>query len=285
MSFIDIPDPNRREEIVADYRRLKRKARDDDINSRLGQLEAEKAIVAKSKPIVESIDKVADKIQESKRPREDEKDVPLSFYDEYASLINNKDHIFGMYKKDEDTFWLGDSQVFIDPDENITIHGWNYGHTRGLWNFLMLNDPDKFKWTDKDKHDYLDIAKRVDLLNHPRMEKISGTRTAKYTWLKRHIVPAPQQPPPPEVEKGEEEEGEPSGGSGIGGDVGYINNLIKRLHLVVAERYAGNVEATTPVIRQILEDLKRVKYLSDSDLANVCKELCIPFGNRETVAT
>ena len=49
MSFIDIPDPNRREEIVADYRRLQQKARDDDINSRLGQLEAEKAIVVKSK--------------------------------------------------------------------------------------------------------------------------------------------------------------------------------------------------------------------------------------------
>ena len=282
MSFIDIPDPDRREEIVADYRRLKRKAHDDDVNSRLGELEAQKAIVAKSKPIVESIGKVADKIQESKRARVEDDAPP--FYEEYTALASNRDHVFGMYKKDEDTFWLGDRRVLIDPDENITIDGWNYGNTRGLWNFLMLNDPDKFKWTDKDKHDYLDIATRVNLFNHPRIEKPSSSNgTAKYRWLKKHMVPpAPPPPPLPPAPPAKKEEGQPEG-SGIGG--GYINKLIKQLHLVVAEREAGNVEATTPVIRQILEDLKRVKYLTDSDIANVCKELCIPLGNRGTAPT
>ena len=284
MSFIDIPDPNRREEIVADYRRLKRKAHDDDVNSRLGELEAQKAIAAKSQPIVESIGKVADKIQESTKRVRVEDDAP-PFYEEYTALTNNRDHVFGMYKKDEDTFWLGDRRVLIDPDENITIDGWKYGNARGLWNFLMLNDPDKFKWTDKDKHDYLDIATRVDLFNHPRVEKPSSSNgTAKYRWLKKHMVPPAQPPPPPPPPPAKKEEELPEG-SGIGGGSGYINKLIKQLHLVVAEREAGNVEATTPVIRQILEDLKRVKYLTDSDIANVCKELCIPLGNRGTVPT
>ena len=284
MSFIDIPDPNRREEIVAHYRRLKRKAHDDDVNSRLGELEAQKAIAAKSQPIVESIGKVADKIQESTKRVRVEDDAP-PFYEEYTALTNNRDHVFGMYKKDEDTFWLGDRRVLIDPDENITIDGWKYGNTRGLWNFLMLNDPDKFKWTDKDKHDYLDIATRVDLFNHPRVEKPSSSNgTAKYRWLKKHMVPPAQPPPPPPPPPAKKEEELPEG-SGIGGGSGYINKLIKQLHLVVAEREAGNVEATTPVIRQILEDLKRVKYLTDSDIANVCKELCIPLGNRGTVPT
>ena len=277
MSFIDIPDPNRREEIVADYRRLQQKARDDDINSRLGQLEAEKAIVVKSKPIVESLDKVADKIQQSRLPpvqdTDDEENVGLPLYEEYTALTNNRDHVFGMYKKDETTFWLGDKQVFIDPDENITIDGYDYGHTRGLWNFLMLNDPYKFKSTEKDERDYLDIAKRTSLFNYPRIEMTSSNGTAKFKWLKKHMA----------VAKGDEE-GEGEGGSGIGGN-DYISNLIKRLHLVVAERYAGNVEATTPVILQILKDLKGVKYLTDGDIANTCKELCIPFGSRGTVAT
>ena len=105
MSFIDIPDPNRREEIVADYRRLQQKVRDDDINSRLGQLEAEKAIVVKSKPIVESLDKVADKIQQSRLPpvqdTNDEENVGLPLYEEYTAFTNNRDHVFGVYKKDE----------------------------------------------------------------------------------------------------------------------------------------------------------------------------------------
>ena len=101
----------------------------------------------------------------------------------------------------------------------------------------------------------------------------SSNGTAKFKWLKKHMA----------VAKGDEE-GEGEGGSGIGGN-DYISNLIKRLHLVVAERYAGNVEATTPVILQILKDLKGVKYLTDGDIANTCKELCIPFGSRGTVAT
>ena len=90
-----------------------------------------------------------------------------------------------MYKKDETTFWLGDKQVFIDPDENITIDGYDYGHTRGLWNFLMLNDPYKFKSTEKDERDYLDIAKRTSLFNYPRIEMTSSNGTAKFKWLKK----------------------------------------------------------------------------------------------------
>ena len=45
-------------------------------------------------------------------------------------------------------------------------------------------------------------------------------------------------------------------GEGVQGTDEYIAGLIKNLHLVVAERYVGNVEATVPVIQQILKDLK-----------------------------
>ena len=187
------------------------------------------------------------------------------FQSEYMEMKNNRDHVFGMYKKDENTYWLGTKQVIIDNDENITIDGYNYGNARGLWNFLMLNDPKLFTRTEKDENDYLSIVETTDLFNNPTNDP-SGN-TAKFKWLKHHMVK-------------EQDEQEP-GGSGIGND-GYISKLIQRLHLVVAERYAGNVEATTPVILQILKELKRVKYLDDIDIANTCKELCIPFGNPGT---
>ena len=124
----------------------------------------------------------------------------------------------------------------------------------------MLNDPKLFTRTEKDENDYLSIAETTDLFNNPTNDP-SGN-TAKFKWLKQHMVKDEQEP----------------GGSGIGND-DYISKLIQRLHLVAAERYAGNVEATTPVILQILKELKRVKYLDDIDIANTCKELCIPFGN------
>ena len=98
------------------------------------------------------------------------------------------------------------------------------------------------------------------MLNHPSDILTGGT--AKLTWLKQHMEVV-AKPPPEEVEKGE----------GIQGVDGYIAGLIKQLHLVVAERKAGNVEATTPVIRQILDDLKRIGYLNDRDIVNTCREL------------
>ena len=260
MSFISIEDPKRRREIVADYIRLRNKVRDDDTNARMGQLEAENMVLAKAKPIVKSLDKVVDKLSAIKEVK---LDPPETLYDEYDKVKNNKDHFFGMYKIDENTYWLGNKEVSIDNNDNIIIAGQNYGNSKGLWNFLMLNNPKQFRKTEKDKEAYLSIAEKTDLINHPSDVVRGGT--AKLTWLKDHMEVGVKEEEGEEVEEGE----------GIRGTDEYIAGLIKHLHLVVAERYAGNVEATTPVIRQILEDLKRVKYLNDRDIVNTCRELHI----------
>ena len=262
MSFIDIEDPRKADEIVADFIRSRGRIRDDDTRARLGQVEAQNSVLAKSKPIVQSLDKVVDKLSTIKQVRVD---PPETLYDEYAKLTINKDHVFGMYKKDENTYWLGNQEVFIDNNENITIGGHNYGNAKGLWNLLMLNNPDQFRSTEKDKTDYLDIVGKTDLVNNRLGNRKKDT--AKLKWLRERW--------------GDEDEG----GAGLKDTGGYIDELIKHLHLVVAERYAGNVEATTPVIQQILGDLKRIHYLNSEDLVNIYRELCIPLGNLETGAT
>ena len=262
MSFIDIEDPRKADEIVADFIRSRGRIRDDDTRARLGQVEAQNSVLAKAKPIVQSLDKVVDKLSTIRQVRVD---PPETLYDEYAKLTINKDHVFGMYKKDENTYWLGNQEVFIDNNENITIGGHNYGNAKGLWNLLMLNNPDQFRSTEKDKTDYLDIVGKTDLVNNRLGNRKKDT--AKLKWLRERW--------------GDEDEG----GAGLKDTGGYIDELIKHLHLVVAERYAGNVEATTPVIQQILSDLKRVHYLNSGDLVNICRELCIPLGNLETGAT
>ena len=267
MSFISIKDPTRRREIVADYIRLRNNVRGNDTNARLGQLESENMVLAQARPIVKSLDKVVDKLSDFKV----KVDPPETLYDEYDKRKNNKDYAFGMYKVDENRYWLGNQEVSIDTDNNVIVAGHNYGNSKGLWNFLMLNNPKHFQKTEKDKEAYLSIAEKTDLINHPSDVVHGGT--AKLTWLKQHmeVVGKPEEE---EGEEGKEEEGEKKG-EGLPGADGYIAGLIKRLHLVVAERYAGNVEATTPVIRQILEDLKRVKYLNDRDIVNTCRELGI----------
>ena len=264
MSFISIKDPTRRREIVADYIRLKNNVRGDDTNARLGQLESENMVLAKARPIVKSLDKVVDKLSDFKV----KVDPPENWYDDYDKKKNNKDYAFGMYKVDENKYWLGNQEVSIDTDNNVIIDGHNYGNSKGLWNYLMLNNPKHFQKTEKDKEAYLSIAEKTDLLNHPSDILTGGT--AKLTWLKQHMEVVVKPPEEEEVLV----EGDPvEKGEGLQGVDGYIAGLIKQLHLVVAERKAGNVEATTPVIRQILDDLKRIGYLNDRDIVNTCREL------------
>ena len=54
---------------------------------------------------------------------------------------------------------------------------------------------------------------------------------------------------------------------------GDINSLQKRFQLLIAEREAGNVDATTPEIVAILDEFLRRKRLTRPEYNAVCKEL------------
>ena len=54
---------------------------------------------------------------------------------------------------------------------------------------------------------------------------------------------------------------------------GDINGLKERLQLVCAERAAGNINATTPEIVAILDELLRRDYLSKAEYNEVCERL------------
>jgi len=51
------------------------------------------------------------------------------------------DKTFGIYDKDG-KFYIGDSPIEIDSD-NITVKGTEYTGTPGLWDLLIMKQPDR----------------------------------------------------------------------------------------------------------------------------------------------
>ena len=144
---------------------------------------------------------------------------------------------------------------------------WKY--SVGLWNLIMLNNTELTEFADADLGNYLELAEYTDLIHNPRVLKGKPYKTMKYKFLKKHFG---------EVEEESDEESQPAlkrkkvNGEGIilPGD---INSLQKRFQLLIAEREAGNVDATTPEIVAILDEFLRRKRLTRSEYNAVCKEL------------
>ena len=243
MAFIDIVDPVKRNETVAEYVKTRNMIRVRNENNKESNLIKEQEIERNLRPIVTATEKSADKIASVLK---NDAKTPYEFY---SSMTKNKDQNFGIYRQEDGFFKLGNSIIQIDEDNNIHISGTTYVYSSGLWNLIMLNKPHSY--SEEDLETYREIVKATDLINNPRNS--SYKRTLKFKFLENLF--------------GEKKDGH---GIVLPGD---INGLKARLQLVCAERAAGNVEATTPEIVGILDELLRRNYLSRAEYNEVCKKL------------
>jgi len=246
MAFIDIEDPNKRRETVQEYIKTRNEIRGRNENNKESNLIKEKEIEAKFRPIVRATEESAEKITSALKKDQG----PQSPYEFYSSMTKNKDLYFSIYRINDGSFRLGDTDIRIDVDSNIHISDTTYNYTPGLWNLLMLNKPEDY--TDEDLATYREIVKITNLIDHPRI--VSSTNryrsTKKFLFLQELF------------KKGE--------GIVLPGD---INSLKERLQLVCGERAAGNITATTPEIVGILDELLRRNYISRGEYNEVCKKL------------
>ena len=243
MAFINIADPVKRKEIVQDYIQMRNDVRTRNENNKETNLLREKEKEERFKPIVTATEKSAEKITSALRGG------PGTPYEYYSSLTNNRDKYFGIYRI-EGHFRLGNTNIQIDEENNISIQDKTYSYSPGLWDLLMLNQPNDADFTEEDLTNYKEIALITDLVNFPRASSKSGyKRTSKYKFLLSF------------------------GKVGEGLLPGNINGLKERLRLVCAERAAGNIEATTPEIVGILDELLRRNYISRQEYNVVCSRL------------
>ena len=138
----------------------------------------------------------------------------------------------------------------------------------------MLNKPDNYDL--EDYNNYMELVKSINLIDNPQTLIPQGVTkmTSKYKFLVKLLVGRKRKRENSDNEeiRDENEQIDKKDGEGIilPGD---INGLLQRLRLVCAEREAGNIEATTPEIVAILDELLRKQYISKKEYNVVCKKL------------
>ena len=91
------------------------------------------------------------------------------------------DKTFGIYYKDGQ-FYIGDSPIEIN-DNNITVRGKEYQGTPGLWELIIMREPDENVYTDEDKSNYAEILDKTSAMRHgndPKSKKPKSSKGYKY---------------------------------------------------------------------------------------------------------
>ena len=288
MSFIDIKDPRKRDEIVADYlsiiKRVQQRNEEERSASltRQAQLEttfnpiikatetAAKTISRELKPLHEELKTVSNKIETSKNPTiiyrkrtwDDRTGVnALTFYlSKYDK--KNLDKYYGI-QLDDDKFMMGNKEVQVYDNSNISVDNEVYTGTPGLWSLIMLASPDEKSYTEEDMNNYKDLVDRTNVKNNPR--NVLQNSRPKQTVKRRMLETFSRDG---EDEEEEEKEKEEDGSGVIQFLPGDIKGLSAKLNLLLAEYAAGN-RSTRNEIVGILDELKRRKSISQKEYTDI----------------
>ena len=276
MSFIEIKNPHERDKIVNDYietvKQLKEKSLNDKAEGMQRQIQLEKAFTPVVQATKESTAKITEDIKKNRSVTESEKgywnkDFSKKAIDYYLNLKSNKDDYYGI-QKSKTGYIMGSKNVDIDDQSNIHIDGDRFEGTPGLWELIMLKNPQNY--TAEDMKLYEDIVEKTQVIFNPLTKKSTDKpkSTKKYTNILKHLEEAYETD---EEEKDVEEE--PKSGFGIQFLPSNINDLLNRLKLLYGEREAGNITATNNEIVAILDELLRQNYLSSAQYNMVCRSL------------
>ena len=271
MSFINITNPNKRDEIVKDYIKTKNVIRDRYENEKENNLLKQELAEESARPIIEATKESAETIKSAiENPKDN-----LTLYNDYSNIKQNRDRYFAI-SRDKKGFKLGAIPITMDANGVITVYGKSYEYTPGFWNLIFLNNPENY--TDEDKKNYDDLVISTSLINHPRLLTKSEyyKRLTKYTFLSDIRLQKRKSEEEEETEREEKRNKEEEPGSSTGSGIilpSDINSLKQRLQLICAEREAGNIKATTPELVAILDELLRRGFLTKTEYNIVCKEL------------
>ena len=223
MSFLKISDPKKRNLIVEQYLKTKRNIKENFLSERLGDISEQRELSKLFKPITESQKDVKQSLLYELKPiRENLKDLPAAITfpqlqaiagppaeeeeeedldtsglyigeiaEQYLRQFASRqevDKTFGLYDKDGE-FYIGNSPITIS-DNNITVRGREYVGTPGLWELLIMREPDDSIYTDEDKSNYAEILHETSAMKHgndPKSKKPKASRGFKYKTIIRPI--------------------------------------------------------------------------------------------------
>jgi hypothetical protein len=276
MSFIDIKDPQKREQIVQDYIKTLSLVREKAENEKAKGLEQQIKLEKQFNPIInatkQSTDKITNELKKNRAVPEGLKGIWKKNYaqpaiDYYLNVKKNIDKYYGIQKINGE-YKMGEATVKVDDQSNIHVGNERFEGTPGLWSLIMLNQPTDY--TNEDLINYEDLVEKTQVIFHP-IQKSDTDRpqmTNKYKNFLSEFEKSYDL-----AEYNEENIEDDKEGEGVVFLPGNINGLLDRLRLVYAERKAGNISATTNELVGILDELLRVGYINRTEYNAVCQEL------------
>lgn len=275
MSFIDIKDPKKRDQIVADYvatiRNIQQRNENEKTLGQFQQQQLEKTfepiikageksteqIIKKIEPLQNELETVTTKINANTRlpiiigrKRTWDERSGQNAIDYYLKNYSKTDlDKYYSIKQEDGGLMLGNKQVLVDSSSNITIDDTTYKGTTGLWQLIMLNSPNESSYTKEDEQDYKEIINQTNLMNHPRDVKMNSRPR---TTVKRRIMDRLLR----------------NEGEGIYFLPGDIKSLSSKLKLLLAEFRAGNTSTRNEIVF-ILDELLRRKRISRKEYVEI----------------
>ena len=271
MAFIDIEDPKRRDEIVAEYVATIRNVQQRNEDEKAVGLAKQETIEKTFNPIVKSTEKSTEaivkglkKINEQiekksnltpitvSRKRVWNEQTGYNAIEYYLTKYDKKniDKYFSIQRFGEDDYRMGEKEIEVDGNSNITVDNTTYRGTPGLWALIMLVSPKTTSYTEQDLEVYRELALQTDVMDHPQNIQKGGrpNTTTKAKMLKSFL-----------------EEGE---GSGIQFLPGDIRGLSTKLNLLLAEFHAGNTSTRNEIV-SILDELKKRKKITREEYNDI----------------
>lgn len=208
----------------------------------------------------------------------------------FAKDKRGVDQVFGITTVKEpdgdEMFKFGQKEIEIQ-DNDIVVDGKTYRGSPGLWQLIVLNEPDKMEYSQRDLDTYAQLLEDTDAIRNPdNPNRSKSSKSKKYTeiikpiWdrIKSKSVPirpkpsvsaiAPQTPMESTItEVAFPTRKKPSSvpkGKGVGGVMilpSDCNALVQRLALCQAGAKAGNTGSASEGVA-ILDELFRQSYIT-----------------------
>jgi len=213
MSFLKIKDPSKRDKLVAEYLKTKKKIQSDFRSERLGEQSLYEDFGKIFKPITEQQQKSSEEIvskfallqeaienmpaqqalpwgQDEGQPEAfaeldtpqielDETSVAGEYLEKYSQSKGKAETTYGV-RREKGKYFMGGKRVKIDNDSNLFVDGKRCKGTPGLWELIVMKKPKTGVYDGNDVKNYKEIIKRTGAMIHPENpDRLASTKRHK----------------------------------------------------------------------------------------------------------
>ena len=298
MSFIEVKDPRKREELIRDFIETRKRIKDNFVARKVGEIEYQTGLTKLFKPVTETQKATAKEITEAQKAtaekvtsellpiKEGVEKIPDITFPTYPAVEMTKEEIeklgpiatdaliklaskkgidksFGLTVKNK-KLHIGDKPITI-KDDNIIIEDVEYEGTPGLWELIISQEPQEGKYTEDDYLNYINLLVQTNTIyqgNNPNQNRAKSSGGDKWNKLISPVWEHIRESKKPLKRKRRQQD--PITGEGLKILPSDPNALIDRFDLLFSSKKAGHTGVRNEIV-SILDELKRQGVLKTNE--------------------